>query len=73
MAQKQNVGRPSIANAPPQKKKPGRPQLWQESMQARFKVGTLAAIETLLGDGETKVDFVNAAVTREIARREKGK
>ena len=53
--------------------KPGRPRRWHENMQARFEAGTLARIEGLLKDGETKVEFVNVAVTREIARREKRK
>jgi hypothetical protein len=42
-------------------------------MQARFEAGTHARIEAVLKDGETKVEFVNAAVIREIARREKRK
>jgi hypothetical protein len=40
-------------------------------MVARFQAGTLDQITALLRDGETKVEFVNVAVTREIARRER--
>jgi hypothetical protein len=53
--------------------KAGRPRRWHENMQARFEAGTHARIEAVLKDGETKVEFVNAAVIREIARREKRK
>jgi hypothetical protein len=49
----------------------GRPRRWHENMQARFEAGTIARIGELLKDGETKVEFVNDAVIREIARREK--
>ena len=51
----------------------GRPRRWHENMQARFEAGTFARIGGLLKEGETRVDFVNIAVIREIARREKRK
>jgi hypothetical protein len=51
----------------------GRPRRWQENMQARFEAGTLMRIGGLLKEGETRVDFVNIAVLREIARRERRK
>ena len=52
------------------KAKAGRPRRWHENMQARFEEGTLARLYEVLREGETKVDFVNTAVTREITRRE---
>jgi hypothetical protein len=48
----------------------GRPRRWDENMQARFEAGTLQRMTAVQEDGETKVDFVNAAVMREIVRRE---
>jgi hypothetical protein len=49
----------------------GRPRRWHENMQARFEAGTIARIVELLRAGETKIEFVNLAVLREIARRER--
>lgn len=49
----------------------GRPRRWQEAMVAKFEAGTSAKIVNLLKEGETKVEFVNAAVLREIERRER--
>jgi hypothetical protein len=40
-------------------------------MQAKFKEGTIERIGALLKEGETRVEFVNDAVEREIARRER--
>lgn len=40
-------------------------------MVARFEAGTLDRIAAVLREGETRVEFVNVAVAREIARREK--
>jgi hypothetical protein len=58
-------------NIPKNRNLGGRPRRWHENMQARFEAGTFARIASLLKEGETKVDFVNAAVLREIVRREK--
>lgn len=74
--QSRDFGTPSIKNDQPDieiKRTVGRPRQWDEDMTARFKKGTFARIEALLKDRETKVDFINAAVTREIVRREKRK
>lgn len=49
----------------------GRPPLWSENMQARFKAGTFDRIARTLADGEDRTDFVRAAVERELKRREK--
>lgn len=48
----------------------GRPPLWSENMQARFGAGTFARIARVLGDRESRTDFVRIAVEREIARRD---
>lgn len=49
----------------------GPPRIWDEAMQARFKAGTISRIDEVLKESETRVDFVNVAVLREIERREK--
>lgn len=59
------------AREPGAKRGPGPPRRWDENMQARFKEGTIARLTAVLREGETRVEFVNAAVVREIARREK--
>lgn len=48
----------------------GRPPQWAEDMQARFAEGTFARIAATLDDGESRTDFVRAAVEAELARRE---
>jgi hypothetical protein len=63
-----SIGKEKLAA--PSKAKSGRPRRWHENMQARFEEGTLARLDEVLREGETKVDFVNKAVIREIARRE---
>jgi len=47
----------------------GRPALWSENMQARFKAGTFGRIAALLRPGESRTDFVRDAVERELERR----
>lgn len=49
----------------------GRPPLWSENMQARFKAGTFDRIAKALTDGEDRTDFVRAAVEAELKRRAK--
>jgi len=49
----------------------GRPPLWSQNMQARFRAGTFERIAKVLGEGEDRTDFVREAVDRELARREK--
>jgi len=51
----------------------GPPKRWHEAMQARFEAGTIAAIDKVLKEAETRVEFVFEAVKREIARRAKQK
>lgn len=51
----------------------GRKKLWHEDMVARFVEGTLAAIDDVLAEGETRTDFVREAVARELRRRERQK
>jgi len=50
----------------------GRPPLWSENMQARFRDGTFARIAKVLGEREDRTDFIREAVERELERREKG-
>jgi hypothetical protein len=60
-------------STPAERSRRGPPKLWHEAMQAKFTAGTLAAIEDVLKDGESRVAFVNEAVQREIVRRRKVK
>jgi hypothetical protein len=60
-------------SAPPVGRKHGPARQWDENMLARFKAGTAARIAAVLREGETRVAFVNAAVVREIERRERRK
>jgi hypothetical protein len=47
----------------------GRPPLWSENMQARFKAGTFARIAKALKAGEDRTAFIREAVERELERR----
>lgn len=49
----------------------GRPPLWAENMQARFKAGTFERIAAVMRPNEDRTDFVREAVERELERREK--
>lgn len=49
----------------------GRKKLWSEDMQARFAEGTFDRIAAVLGENEARMDFVRAAVEREIEARER--
>jgi len=49
----------------------GRKKRWAEDMQARFPEGTFDRIQSVLGDGEDRTDFVREAVERELKRRER--
>lgn len=49
----------------------GRPPLYSQNMQARFRAGTFERIEAVLADGEDRTDFVRAAVDAEIQRRQR--
>jgi hypothetical protein len=49
----------------------GRKMRWPESIRAKFAFGTLARIAHVLGKDEVRLDFIRAAVDRELERREK--
>jgi len=49
----------------------GRKKMWSEDMVARFTEGTLAAIDDVLTEGESRTDFIREAVARELKRRER--
>lgn len=44
------------------------PKLYPESVLGRFARGTLDSIEAALADGQTRADFIRAAVDEKIAR-----
>lgn len=44
------------------------PKLYPESVLGRFARGTLDSIESALADGQTRADFIRAAVEEKIAR-----
>ena|ERR1700730_16130684 len=55
-----------------QKKSVGRPRRWDKNMLARFDADTFARMQAAaLKDGETLIDFVDQAVRRDLARRER--
>jgi hypothetical protein len=49
----------------------GRKKVNFEQMPARFPEGTFARIEDVRGEAETRTSFIQEAVEREIARRER--
>lgn len=51
----------------------GRPKLNFDLMPGRFPEGTFARMDAVRDDGETRTAFVQAAVEREIKRRERPK
>lgn len=42
-----------------------------EQMPARFREGTIAAIDAVLSENETRTDLLREAVARELKRRER--
>ena len=46
-----------------------RKKQWSERMEAPFPAGTFERISVSLSDGESRTDFVRAAVDNEITRR----
>lgn len=48
----------------------GRPRINGEQTPARFRDGTLARIDAVLGDNEKRSDFIREAVEQELKRRE---
>jgi hypothetical protein len=47
----------------------GRKKINHEQTPARFPLGTLATIDDVAEDGESRADFIREAVKREIQRR----
>jgi hypothetical protein len=47
----------------------GRKKQWTERIQLPLAEGTTDRIDTLLDDGEVRLDFIRAAIEREINRR----
>lgn len=56
-------GRPSV----------GRKMLWPDKVVAPLPEGTLARIDAVREDGESKTDFLRVAVEAELIRRERGR
>lgn len=50
---------------------PGRPKINEEQMPARLPEGTLARIDAVLADKESRAGFLRLAVERELKRRER--
>lgn len=49
----------------------GRPRINGEQTPARFREGTLARIDAVIGESGKRSDFIREAVERELERREK--
>lgn len=49
----------------------GRKKLWTERIQLPLAEGTTEKIDSLLRDGEVRLDFIREAIDKEIAAREK--
>lgn len=49
----------------------GRKQINEEQMPARLPEGTLARMDAVLEEGESRAGLLRAAVERELKRREK--
>jgi hypothetical protein len=49
----------------------GRAKQWTERIQLPLAAGTTAKIDSLLREGEVRLDFIRAAIDREISLREK--
>jgi hypothetical protein len=50
----------------------GRPKQYGERVQLLLVEGTTAAIDSLLLEGEVRLDFIRSAIDAEIAKRTKG-
>jgi cytochrome c5 len=57
------------ANSP----KVGRKKQWTERIQLPLAEGTTARIDSMLANGEVRLDFIRAAIEREIKRRQREK
>jgi hypothetical protein len=53
------------------KRKVGRPRRWVTMTQVRFAEGEIERVRGALHEDEQLIDFLNAAIMREVARREK--
>lgn len=51
----------------------GRKKKWTERIQLPLAEGTTEKIDTLLEEGEVRLDFIRDAIDREIRRRDKAK
>lgn len=47
----------------------GRKKLWDEALLARLASGTISRIDAVLGEGETRTEFLRAAIEREVQVR----
>jgi hypothetical protein len=51
----------------------GRKKQFTERIQLPLAEGTTAKIDSVLADGEVRLDFIRAAIERELKRREGSK
>lgn len=51
----------------------GRKKQFTERLQLPLADGTTARIDSVLDDGEVRLDFIRAAIERELRRRSKAK
>ena len=51
--------------------KMGRKKQWTERIQLPLAEGTTGKIDSLLADGEVRLDFIRTAIDRETKRRER--
>ena len=49
----------------------GRKKQWTERIQLPLAEGTTDKIDSLLKDGEVRLDFIRTAIVREMRRRER--
>lgn len=49
----------------------GRKKLWAENINLTLPEGAKAKMDSLLEEGEDRLDLIRAAIDREIKRREK--
>lgn len=60
-------------HVPPNPSKVGRKKQWTERIQLPLAEGTTNRIDSLLADGEVRLEFIRAAIEREIKRRQREK
>lgn len=49
----------------------GRKKLWTDRITLPLTAETIARIDSLLADGEARVDLIRKAIDRELKRRER--